>query len=59
MDDIFGADEDMVMDLDEDTPEMQNDHPAPPSVPPATPPLPPVHVEVVDNVSTPTSQWET
>lgn len=58
MDDIFGADEDMAMDLDEDT-QMQNDHPAPPSIPPATPPLPPVNVEVVDSVSTPTSQQET
>lgn len=56
MDDIFGADEDMAMDLDEDTPQMQNDHPAPPSIPPATPPLPPGNVEVVDSVTTPTSQ---
>ncbi|KAL0247073.1 histone-lysine N-methyltransferase, H3 lysine-36 specific [Cryptococcus tetragattii IND107] len=56
MDDIFGADEDMAMDLDEDTSQMQEDHPVSPSVPPATPPLPPVRIEVVNSSSTPASQ---
>ncbi|KIR31664.1 histone-lysine N-methyltransferase, H3 lysine-36 specific [Cryptococcus deuterogattii MMRL2647] len=56
MDDIFGADEDMAMDLDEDTSQMQEEHPVSPSVPPATPPLPPVRIEVADSSSTPASQ---
>ncbi|KJE03242.1 histone-lysine N-methyltransferase, H3 lysine-36 specific [Cryptococcus gattii NT-10] len=56
MDDIFGADEDMAMDLDEDASQMQEDHPVSPSIPPATPPLPPVRIEVVDSSSTPASQ---
>ncbi|WVO21645.1 histone-lysine N-methyltransferase, H3 lysine-36 specific [Cryptococcus decagattii] len=56
MDDIFGADEDIAMDLDEDASQMQEDHPMSPSVPPATPPLPPVRIEVVDSSSTPASQ---